>query len=333
MARRYPTKRPIDPSFRESDGDDEMLPPELTNLPWVDVHNHAQTLSWNDREQFALGGCHAMVMVAAGFYWTPYKPVAPDDVRYLWDDALGRLGAIRRSHPFDARLAIGVHTGTRVDDVDELFDVMPDYLALDEVAAVGEIGINATQHVNAWSLDDQRYVNRRQLELAADAGVPAILHTPSDPGQASIPDYERGQMPRYELDTSLQQEPVLDGDTVKRDAIEISVELKDEAGLADDQLVLSHGHADVVPFVMENTDCFLSFTVSYPWLHGVSPADVAAAIQEYGPDQLLLETDSAGVLRNDIFALKRWIFELYRHGVDVDDIRQVVFENPMALLS
>ncbi|WP_336344075.1 hypothetical protein [Halalkalicoccus ordinarius] len=54
---------------------------------------------------------------------------------------------------------------------------------------------------------------------------------------------------------------------------------------------------------------------------------------EYGPDRILLETDSAGVLRSDVFAVKRTILEVYRMGIDVDAIRQVVFENPRRLRS
>ncbi|MFC4359455.1 TatD family hydrolase [Halobium salinum] len=335
MDRSYPTRRPIDPEFREAGdgGDSDALPPELATLPWVDIHNHAQTLSWTDRERFALAGCHAMVMVAAGYYWTPYKPVAPEDVRYLWDDALNRVGAIGRSHAFDPKLAVGVHTGTPVADVDEALEAMPAYCELDEVAAVGETGITAGQHVEQWSLDDQRHVVGRQLEIAAEHDLPAILHTPSNPGDFDITAYERGQIPRYELDTSLGSDPVLDGETVKRDAVEIDVELANEAGLPEEQVVLSHANASVVPYVMEETDCNLSFTVSYPWLHDVSPADVAAAVSEYGPDRILLETDAAGVLDGDVFDLKRWLFALYRHGLDPETIRRVTYENPMALLS
>lgn len=331
MDRRYPSARPIDPEF--VDDDRPEFPPELTNVPWVDVHNHAHTLSWNDRERFALAGCHAMVMMAAGYYWTPYRPVEPSDVRYLWDDALNRLDQIERSHIFDAKLGIGVHTGVRVEGWEELVDLMDDYCALDEVAIVGETGITSTQHVERWDLDGQRDVVRRQLEVASAHDLPAVLHTPSDPGGVDIPFRARGTVPGYELDLDLQQSPVLDADDVKRAAVEIDVELADEAGLDQDRVVLSHASREVAPFVMEHTDCHLSFTVSYPWLHDVTPRDVAAVIEEYGPERVLLETDSAGVLRNDIFALKRTLFELYRLGLDLDTIRTVAFENPMELLS
>jgi predicted metal-dependent TIM-barrel fold hydrolase len=326
----YPTKRPIDADHLTED-DTAEFPSELTNIPWIDIHNHAHTLSWNDREKFALSGCQAMVMMAAAYYWTPYKPVQPEDVRYLWDDALNRLDQIRQSHIFDAQLGIGIHTGARVEDYDTLLALLPEYCQLDEVAAVGEIGITSAQHVASWDLADQKEVTRRQLEIARDHDLPAVLHTPPNLDNVDIPFRMRGTIPGYELNMDLQQDPVI-ADDAKQAATELDVELKDEANLPDDQLVLSHGDRHVAPYVMENTDCYLGFTVSYPWLLGVTPRDVAAVIKEYGPDRILVETDSAGILRSDVFSFKRTIFELYRMGLDIETIKTVVYENPQRLL-
>ncbi|QLK27268.1 TatD family hydrolase [Natrinema zhouii] len=331
MSQEYPTRRPTDAEYSLEES--EPIPPELTSMPWIDVHNHAHTLSWNEREKFAISGCQSMVMMAAAYYWTPYKPVAPEDVRYLWDDALSRLAQIRESHLIDAKVGIGIHTGARVENYEELLDVLPDYCELEEVAAVGEIGITEAQHVSGWELEEQKDVTRRQLEIAADLGLPAILHTPADLEDVDFPDRVRGDIPGYELDLSLQQEPVLTSDYPKREAIEIDIDLKDDAGLPDEQLVLSHADTKIAPYVLENTDCYLSFTVSYPWLLGVTPTDVAEVVAEYGPDRILVETDSAGVLRSDVFAFKRTILEMYRMGLDIETIRQVVYENPQDVLS
>ncbi len=331
MHQQYPTRRPTDADHREEEAS-AALPAELTNVPWIDVHNHAHTLSWNDREKYALSGCHSMVMMAAAYYWTPYKPAEPEDVRYLWDDALARLGPIRDAHPFDASIGIGVHTGARVNDYEDLLDVMPEYCELDEVSAVGEIGITKAQHVSGWDLAGQKEVTRRQLEIAAEYDLPAILHTPADLSDVTFPDRVHGSIPGYELDSSLQTEAVLTGENPKREAIEIDLELAAEAGLSDDRLVLSHMDRKTAPDVLENTDCYCSFTVSYPWLLGVEPHHVAEIVAEYGPERIFVETDSAGILRSDVFAYKRTIFEMYRMGIDVEDIRQVVFENPRELL-
>jgi predicted metal-dependent TIM-barrel fold hydrolase len=327
----YPTKRPTDADYITQE-DRPEFPPELTNVPWIDIHNHAHTLSWNDREKFALSGCQGMVMMAAAYYWTPYKPVAPDDVRYLWDDALNRLYQIRRSHIFDAKLGIGIHTGAYVENYENLLDVMPEYCGLDEVAAVGEIGITGSQHVSRWDLTEQKDVMQRQLAIANDHDLPAVIHTPPNLENVDIPFRKRGTIPGYELNMNLQQENVLEVEDVKQAATELDVELKDEAGLPDEQLILSHADRGIAPYVMENTDCYLSFTVSYPWLLGVTPRDVAAVIEEYGPERVLVETDSAGILQSDVFSFKRTIFELYRLGLSADTIRRVVYENPKELV-
>jgi predicted metal-dependent TIM-barrel fold hydrolase len=335
MSREYPTERPIDAASIDRANRDE-LPPELANIPWIDIHNHAHTLSWNEREEFTLSGCEGMVMMAAAYYWTPYRPAAPADVRYLWDDALNRLGQIRESHVFDARLGIGIHAGKRVNEYETLLKAMPEYCSLEEVAAVGEIGIVPAQHAARWDLDDQKTVMRQQMEIAADHGLPAVTHTPPNLEaleDVDLPFRDRGTIPGYELDMSMEQDAVLDAENVKLAATELDIELKDEAGLADDRLVLSHADRRIAPYVMENTDCYLSFTVSYPWLLGVTPRDVATVIKEYGPDRVLVETDSAGILRTDVFSFKRTIFELYRLGIGIDTIRQVVYENPQRILA
>lgn len=79
---------------------------------------------------------------------------------------------------------------------------------------------------------------------------------------------------------------------------------------------------------MRETDCYLSFTIGHSWLVGVGPADVANAIDEYGPERIMIDTDCANVLRTDPDAIKRAMFELYRYGIDTESIRKVVFENP-----
>lgn len=324
MTSAYPTKRPTDATHIE----EREYPTELLNLPWMDVHNHAHTLSWDDRERYALSGCRSMVMVASGYHWTPYKPVQADDVRFLWDDAINRRAAIERNHFFEAKLGLGVHTGVRIENPDELLDAMEGYCALDEVVAVGETGITPSQHVERWGLEHQEAVVRAQMELADEYDLPVILHTPntSTPSQRSYRD-DVGT-PGYEKNTGLGQEPVLDGENPALDAVKLDIKAADEAGLADRQVVASHADGNNTAYLMEQTDCYLSYTIGHSWLIGVTAADVADAIDEYGPDRIMVDTDCANVLRTDPYALKRAIFELYRYGIDVDDIKTVVYENP-----
>ena len=324
----FPTRRPTDASYLDDEPFDP--PSSLLNLPWIDCHNHAHTLSWTDRERYALSGCRAMVMVASGYHWTPYKPVAADDVRFLWDDLLNRRPAIERDHFFETRLALGVHTGVRIQNPTELLSQMGEYCELDAVVAIGETGITPSQHAERWELDEQRAVVEAQMELADAHDLPLILHTPAAQVNTS-PHYRSGVgIPGFEINGSLAQDPVIDGDTPSLEAVKLDVEIARDVGLAESQLVASHADPTNAEYLLEETDCHLSFTIGYPWLTGVTPDDVAAAVREYGPDRIMVDTDCANVLRTDPFSIKRAILELYRLGLSESTIEEIVLENPKA---
>lgn len=331
MPSNYPTRRPTDAEYLPDETVD--VPSSLLNLPWIDCHNHAQTLSWEDRERYALSGCQSMVMVASGYHWTPYKPVVADDVRFLWDDAINRRRAIENNHFFDANLAVGVHTGVRIENPDELLAAMDEYCRLDEVVALGETGITPSQHVEAWGIDEQRAVVQAQMELADEHDLPIILHTPNR-RTGDSPTYRVGaSTPGYEKNASLASSPVITADNPALEAVEIDVQTAKDAHLDEERIVASHADPNNAEYLLEETECYLSFTVGYPWLTGVTAADVAEVIREYGPDRILVETDCANVLRTDVFSVKRTIFDLYRMGISESDIRRVVFENPRNVFS
>ena len=321
-----PTRRPTDDAHLT---DDQPSPPSsLLNLPWIDCHNHAQTLSWEDRERYSLTGCRGMVMVASGYHWTPYKPVEAEDIRFLWDDVINRRRAIERNHFFDARLALGVHTGVPIANPDDLFAAMEEYCCMNQVIALGETGITPSQHVQSWGLNEQQAVVRTQMELTDEHDMPIILHTPNQ-RPSDRPTYPPGfGTPGYEKNTELTQSAVLTGENPALTAVQMDIDIANETGLSESQIVASHADPNNVNFLLQETDCYASFTLGYPWLTGVTAADVADAIKKYGPDRILVETDSANILRTDVRSVKRAILELYRLGVDEDDIRQVVLTNP-----
>ncbi|TYT61014.1 TatD family hydrolase [Natrialba swarupiae] len=325
MTSTQPTRRPTDAAHLEDEPD---LPRELLNLPWIDCHNHAHTLSWDDRERYALSGCRSMVMVASGYHWTPYKPVRAADIRYLWGDAINRRAAIERNHFFEAKLGLGAHTGVRIENPDELLEAMDDYCQLEEVVAVGETGVTPAQHVERWGVDHQQAVVEAQLELAARHDLPAILHTPNQSSDSSRSYRPELGTPGYEKNTTLGQEPVLEGENPALEAVKLDLEAAHSAGLDEERVVASHADGNNTEYLMVETDCYLSYTIGHSWLIGVDAADVADAIDAYGPERIMVDTDCANVLRTDPYALKRAIFELYRYGIDVDAIRQVVYENP-----
>lgn len=321
-----PTRRPTDEAYLTTEFPKEAR--DLLNLPWIDVHNHAHTLSWEDRERYALAGCERMIMVASGYHWTPYKPVRSHDIRFLWDDAINRRQAIERNHFYEAKLSLGVHTGVPIEDPDQLFEAMYEYCSLDSVVAIGETGVTPTQHALEWPLADQRAAVQAQLELAATFDLPVILHTPNR-SRDRRRSYRPGiGMTGYEKHRELNQEPVIDGENPELEAVRIDVETMADAGFDESRAVVSHTDPNNVEYLLEETDCYASFTIGHSWLTGVTAEDVAIAIDTYGPERIMVDTDCANVVRTDPFAIKRVIFELYRLGIDVDDIKTVVHDNP-----
>ncbi len=302
--------------------------PAEADVPWIDLHQHTQSLTWNDREAFDLSGGRAAVMIAASYYWSPYRPVSAADVRFLWDDALRRAETFTRNHFYDQYVAVGVHTWARVEGVDELLAALPEYAAHDAVVAIGETGIESTQHTAAWDLDGQRDVVREQFHVARETGLPVLVHTPGSSKDA-LPAWHAD---RYEESSGSFTEPVLDPGSAKADAIDICVELADEVGLPHEQVVVDHGSPDVAEQVLEGTGCHLAFSIAAPWLRGLDAGDVAGVVREHGPDRVLLDTDLAGSMANDPYAMRRMTLDLLRLGLDPADVRRVAYENARDLL-
>jgi len=327
MTSTQPTKRPTDAAYLD---DEPTLPTELLNLPWIDGHNHAHTLSWSDRERYGLAGCEGMVTVASGYHWTPYRPTRAEDVRYLWDDVINRRAAIERNHFFRARLGLGIHTGVRIENPDDLLEAMDAYCELDEVVAIGETGITPSQHVEAWDVDEQQAIVQAQMELADAHDLPVILHTPNTSMGRDRDQGYRSELgvPGYEKNTALGAEPVITGENPALEAVKLDIKAARDAGLDERRIVASHADGNNTEYLMEEADCYLSYTIGHSWLVGIDAADVADAIDEYGPERIMVDTDCANVLRTDPYSIKRAILELYRYGIEPTAIRQVVLENP-----
>ncbi|WP_256301737.1 TatD family hydrolase [Haloarchaeobius salinus] len=319
-----PTKEPIG-VYPVSESDDSVC--SSTTIPWIDVHQHTQSLTWNEREAFDISGCRATVMIAASYYWSPYRPVSAEDVRFLWDDAIRRAARFNDSHFYEQYLAIGIHTWSRVTNPESALAHLPDYCDLDAVVAVGETGIDSSQHTLQWDLDEQRAVVREQFSIADDAGLPVIVHTPG--GKDTVSDQYTDYYEELDADfPAAHFEP----ETAKRAALGIDLELVDEVGISEERVLIDHADETIVADVLEGTNCYLGFSVGSPWFRGVDANLVASVIEEYGSERIIVDTDMLGAMKHDPYTMKRLILDLSRLGVSHSDIRNVVYENPQDLL-
>lgn len=311
--------------FRDNEVDAAAGPSAVAPMPWVDIHGHHHTLTWREHEEFDLSGCLAVVMSGGLANESPYRPMTADDVRRGWDETVRASHALSRSHVFEAYATVGVHTSVGpVEDIDALFGLMPEYASLDEVIAVSETGITMVQEHETVPLDEQRRIVREQLHIARETGLPVVLHTPTtSKGDAAYAEAS--------VEANDAGERVLDPATAKLDAAKIDVELADQVGLPEERVVLTHAHRSMAPWVLEHTDCYVSFTVGNA-TRDVRPADVADVIEEYGPDRVMIDSDSASHKRLEPFAVKRAVLTLLRRGIDPADVRTVVYTNPRDVL-
>lgn len=341
MARRenYPTKKPL-PAFTDAEvGFSGKSGADVKDIPWIDMHQHTQTLTWEQHEKLDVSGARAVVMIAASYFQLPYRPIPATDWRALWDTAIWRSQGINRNHFFDVFLAMGIHMGARIEDVDELLDILPKYCALAETKAIGETGVDPVQRGDGarWDLEEQKRVVRKQMQIGADQELPVLIHTPKSvhetPRQGNIP-VQFGTTMNHKFGQGTPHSgPLFDLEDAKQTGVEIDVELADEAGLPDELLVLQHADESIVEYVLESTDCYLSFSLIRS-VEEIGPELVAQVIDEYGPEQVLVDTDMlSGLYADDAaFTMKRMILDLLRLGVSPEDVKTVVYENPCELL-
>lgn len=329
----YPTNAPLVASTDGEIGYGGKPGPVAREIPYVDPHQHTQSLTWEAHEKTDLAGARAVVAIAASYFQVPYRPVRPDDWRLFWDDAIRQANVISRNQFFDVYLAAGIHMGTRVEGTDDLLSALPDYCGIEEVVAVGETGVDPVQRGGEpWPLEDQERVVGRQMEIAADHGLPVILHTPAnaagDEGgsvssQMGAGTHKFGRGAPY-------TEPLFDMERAKPRAAEIDVRLAREAGLPEERVVLDHADDSIVEYAMEETGCHLSFSLG----HGiVGTGEIASVIREYGPDRVMVDTDLANSIYTEgsAFLLRRLILDLLRLGIPPADVKQVVHDNPNEL--
>jgi predicted metal-dependent TIM-barrel fold hydrolase len=336
MPKRYPSQRDMGKFQNEELDFEQEMPVDATHIPWIDIHQHGHHGSWNDRHEFDISGGLGVVFVASDTMYAPYRPVEPNDLRFLWDSAIRRCHAISRSHFFKPYVALGVHTTrNRTKNYDDLIEILPEYAKLEEVKAIGETGIslNTVQVSNPWPIEKQKEVVADQMKVAKDLELPFLCHTPKSMKSTG----DRWVRGKTESGHNLKPQPgngtgsSLDPKTASIDATKIDIELADRIGLPHDQLLIDHITDDSIQFVMESAECYVGFTMyghpSHPPIE-----TLAETIREYGADRIVVDTDTGGTKKHTPFALKEVILDLLRLDISPEEIRKAVYENPRELL-
>jgi len=170
--------------------------------------------------------------------------------------------------------------------VDEVLAGMGEYLDHERCVAVGEIGFNNIT-------DNEEYAFRRQLEIAAERGMSAIIH-----------------LPHFNKPAGIRR----------------TMKVVRELGFPEDRLYLDHNTEDTMDQARD-TGCWLGLTV-YP-ISKLTPQRVSHIIRTYGAERMIV-SGSCDWGISDPLSLVKVVRFLQTDGHDEATIRKLVFENASA---
>ncbi len=253
-------------------------------IDFIDAHVHAHSRSGEDFGRLRSAGCAGLVAVAdeGGGYR------GPDSVL----DHFRRLHRVDRGRVERAGLkfflALGIHPrGIPEKGVDQVLTALPEALSSHRASAVGEIGLEQGG-------DREEGVLAEQLDVAAEAGLPAIVHTP------------RNQ---------------------KRPIVERILALLGRSRLEPEKVLLDHLNPATLELARDS-EYWLGLSVHPAKL---SPDQAAGIVAADGPGRLVLSTDM-GANPSFLFGIPAAISAMQDRGLGDDVVRTVVYDNAARLL-
>jgi predicted metal-dependent TIM-barrel fold hydrolase len=166
-----------------------------------------------------------------------------------------------------------------------VLDLLPRYLAKDGVVAVGEIGFD-----NMTPAEEKAFA--RQLELAVEFGLPAMVHTPHRDKHAGT---------------------------------ERTLELVSASGIAPGMVVVDHLN-EVTVDEADEAGVWLGFSI-YPNTK-MSPERMVAILQRRGLERVLVNS-AADWGRSDPLLTLRTGEAMLAAGFSSDDVDRVLWRNPV----
>jgi len=250
-----------------------------------DPHCHLISRVTDDYEKMALAGVRAVVEPA---FWLgePRKRAGSfyDYFDHIANFERERAGAYLIDHY--CAIAVNPRESNNVALRDEVLPEMRKWLDLPSVVAVGEIGFDDITDAEAESI-------RRQFEIAREADLPVIVHTPHV----------------NKLKGTLR-----------------SIEIIQDIGFPPEKVIMDHNTEETIAASKES-GCWCGHTV-YP-VTKLSPERAVNILEKHGLEKMLVNS-SCDWGPSDPLMVPRTVLEMRRRGFSDDDISRVVWDNPIA---
>ncbi|MDX3646082.1 TatD family hydrolase [Streptomyces sp. MB09-02B] len=249
-----------------------------------DPHIHMTSRTTDDYEAMHEAGVRAVVEPA---FWLGQPRTSPASFVDYFDSLLGWEPFRAAQYGIAHHCALALNPKEANDPrCTPVLDQLPRYLLKDGVVAVGEVGYDSVTPAEDHALE-------HQLQLAADHGLPALVHTPHRDKLAGL---------RRTLDV------------VRTSALPV------------ERVLLDHLNETTVGEA-KDSGAWLGFSV-YPDTK-MDEERMVAVLQKFGPEKVLVNS-AADWGRSDPLKTRTVADALLAAGFDEDDVDLVLWRNPVA---
>lgn len=249
-----------------------------------DPHCHMISRVTDDYEAMALSGIRAVVEPA---FWLGEPRKRAGSFYDYFDHIAGFERQRAANYLIDHYCAIAVNPreSNNVSLRDEVFSEMPRWLDRPSVVAVGEIGFDDITDAEEASI-------RRQFDMAGEAGLPVIVHTPHV-------EKLKGTLRTIRVIQSL--------------------------GFPPEKVIIDHNTEETIAASLES-GCWCGHTV-YP-VTKLSPERAVNILEKHGLERMLINS-SCDWGPSDPLMVPRTVLEMRRRGFQDQEISKVVWDNPV----
>ncbi|MER7786280.1 MULTISPECIES: TatD family hydrolase [Streptomyces] len=249
-----------------------------------DPHIHMTSRTTDDYQAMYDAGVRALVEPA---FWLGQPRTSPESFRDYFDALLGWEPFRAAQYGIAHRCTLALNPKEANDPrCTPVLDLLPRYLLKDNVVAVGEIGYDSMTPAEDTALT-------AQLQLAADHGLPAMVHTPHRDKLSGL---------RRTLDV------------VRESALDV------------ERVLIDHLNETTVKEA-KASGAWLGFSI-YPDTK-MDEERMVAVLAEYGPEKVLVNS-AADWGKSDPLKTRAVGDALLAAGFDEDTVDQVLWRNPVA---
>jgi predicted metal-dependent TIM-barrel fold hydrolase len=253
-------------------------------MKYFDPHIHMMSRVTDDYENMAAAGIVAIVEPA---FWQGQPRTQLGSFIDYFDALLGweRFRASQYGIRHFCTMGLNPKEANDTALAEGVMELLPRYCQKDGVVAVGEMGYDDIS-------DAEHRFFAEQLELAAELGLPALVHTPHR-------DKVRGT--------------------------ERTIELVREVGIPEELVVIDHLNEQTLPLVME-TDCWRGHSI-YPHTK-MSEDRMVKLLQQYGTEKMIVNS-AADWGQSDPLKVPKTGDAMLAAGFSEADVEKVLFTNPI----